>query len=542
MTVFVLISLIILYLGYRYYGGFLEKLYRIEEKEVPPSVEIKDGVDYVPSNKWVLIGHHFSSIAGAGPIVGPIIAGIYFGWVPAFLWIIVGCIFIGIIHDFSSLIISLRHKGKSIAEIARIYINKKTYKIFLLFIWFALVYVVAVFTDITASTFSTSVEVSEISIIYIIVAVLFGYFNYKIGFNKVLLTIGALILIVAGIILSFKFKIIVLDRNIWVYVLLFYAFLASILPVWILLQPRDYLSSFLLYFSVIIGLLGLIGGGYKLSYPAYISFSSDIGPLFPFLFVTIACGAVSGFHSLVSSGTTSKQIDSFKNAKFVGAGSMICEGIVAIIALSTLMMIGFDKSVYSKQPAEIYAMGVSKFVSIFGINESFGRTLGFLIISGFVLTTLDTATRIARYIGEEFFGITKTTLITRVVITLLSLLLPLLLLNLKIKNMSGNIIPCWKLIWPIFGITNQLLAALVLLIIYLWVKKENISKRLSILLPAIFMLISTIYALGIKIYEFISRSSYNVAFYISVILFILAVFVIFESYYAIKKEDFKEVI
>ena len=537
MFVLSIVSLGILYLGYRYYGSFLEKIYNVKETEITPSVQKNDGYDYVPTNKWILLGHHFSSIAGAGPIVGPIIAAVYFGWVPALIWIIVGSIFLGSVHDFSSLIISVRHEGKSIAEIANIYINKKTYKVFLIFIWFALMYVVAVFTDITASTFASQPEVSEISVLYILIAVVFGYFSYKLNWNKAVMTVISIVIITAGIVLSFKYRFMIVDKQNWINLLLIYAFLASVLPVWILLQPRDYLSSYLLYFSVVIGLLGLFFLNSSISYPAYIGFYSEsIGPLFPFLFVTIACGAISGFHSLVASGTTSKQIDYIKNAKFIGVGSMILEGVVGLIALSTVMILIQDPSVYKLQPGEIYSIGISKFSSLVGIGESSGKILGFLIISGFVLTTLDTATRIARYIFQEIIEKQINDWKTRITATLVSLLIPLILLNIKTHDQSGNLIPCWKLIWPIFGITNQLLAALVLVIIYLWSKKENIAKRFIILIPALFMIITTIYALTIKIFDFIKSSNYNFVFFITSLLLLLALFIVYETSKSILKK------
>lgn len=535
LILFALISFLILYFGYRFYSAFIEEKYRVKEDEKVPSIELNDGFDYVPTNKWILLGHHFSSIAGAGPIVGPIIAAVYFGWLPAILWIVIGTIFIGSVHDYSSLIISIRHKGKSIAEIANLYINKRTYKIFLLFIWFALMYVVAVFADITADTFSKEPEVSQISILYILIAFLFGLMVYRWKIKNYISTLISLFLIVIGIFLSFKYKFLFLDKQLWVYFLLLYAFIASILPVWLLLQPRDYLSSYLLYFSVLIGIIGLFFGSYDISYPYFLSFKSQaIGDMFPFLFVTIACGAISGFHSLVASGTTSKQIDNIKNARFIGYGGMVLEAVVAIIALATVMIIGFSDGVYKLQPAEIYAQGIAKFCSLFKLDYQIGKALGFLIISGFVLTTLDTATRIARYIFQELFEKQDKALSVKIISTLASLVIPFLLLNLKLKDASGNIIPCWKMIWPIFGITNQLLAALVLIIVYLWSRKEKISKNILILIPAVFMLIVTVYALFLKVSEYIYASNFNLVFYIAILLLGLSIFIVYETFSSLR--------
>uniref|UniRef100_A0A7C4Y4R6 Carbon starvation protein A n=1 Tax=candidate division WOR-3 bacterium TaxID=2052148 RepID=A0A7C4Y4R6_UNCW3 len=535
MNFFILGVIAIFLIAYFTYGKFLEKNYQVKETEDVPSKKLYDGVDFVPTNKFVLLGHHFSSIAGAGPIVGPILAGLVFGWLPAILWIVLGTIFIGGVHDFSSLIISIRHKGASIAEVANKYINKRTYKIFLLFIWLALVYVVAVFTDLTADTFFNEPSVAEISIYYIFIAIIFGILVYRVKLNLAFSTLLSLTLILAGIFFSLKFQFLFLPKTLWIIALLFYCFIASIIPVWFLLQPRDYLSSYFLYFTVIIGLLGLLFGNTSITYPAFISFNSSLGPLFPFLFITIACGAISGFHSLVSSGTTSKQIDSIKNSRFITYGGMILEGIVAAISLSTLMML---KGKGLTNPQEIYAEGISRFASIFHINLEIGKRIGYLAISAFILTTLDTATRISRYIFQEFFGITKSSLLIRSFSTIVSLILPLILLNLKLRDLSGNIVPCWKIIWPLFGTTNQLLAALVLLIIYLWIKKEKYRNKVSVLIPAIFMLIVTISALIYTLYMKINKGLFDVITIIGVILLILSGFIIFETIRYVKEKGY----
>jgi len=252
------------------------------------------------------------------------------------------------------------------------------------------------------------------------------------------------------------------------------------------------------------------------------------------MFITIACGAISGFHSLVSSGTTSKQLDSVKNAKFITYGGMILEGVVAAIALSTLMMI--NKGELSN-PQQIYALGISKLSSVFGIHPEVGKTIGYLAISAFILTTLDTATRISRYILQEFFELTESSLIVRVVATVGSLLLPLILLNLKLRDFVGNIVPCWKIVWPLFGTTNQLLAALVLLVIYLWVRKQNYKNKVSVLIPSFFMLAATISALGYTLYTKINKGIFDVITIIAGILFLLSIFVVFETLKHLKEKN-----
>lgn len=528
MILYIFFVILIFTLAYLVYGKFLEKSFKINPAEEVPSRKFYDGVDFVPTNKFVLLGHHFSSIAGAGPIVGPILAALAFGWLPAIIWIVLGTILIGGVHDFLSLVISVRHEGKSVAEIVNKYVGKTTYKLFLLFIWLALMYVVAVFADLAAESFAKEPSVAQVSILYIFIAILFGLIVYRIKLNLGLATVISLILIVFGIIFSFSYKFLFVEKQLWVWILIVYAFCASILPVWFLLQPRDYLSSYFLYFTVIIGLAGLFFGKHNVTHPAFVSFNSKtVGPLVPFMFITIACGAISGFHSLVSSGTTSKQLDNIKNAKFVTYGGMILEGIVAAIALSTLMIV--SKEINTTNPQQIYAYGIGKFCSIFGIKEDIGKILGYLAISAFILTTLDTATRISRYVFQEFVGIIKTTIGNRVAATVVSLILPVLLVNLKLKDLSGKVVPCWKIVWPLFGTTNQLLAALVLLTVYVWVRKVENKSFINVLLPMLYMLLMTITALVIIVYSKLINLQADVITVSAACLLILACYVVYSS-------------
>ena len=531
LTILVLIVLIIFLIGYTFYGRFLEKQYYIKEEEKVPSITNFDGIDFFPTNKFILLGHHFAPIAGAGPIVGPIIAGIAYGWLPGILWIVLGTIFIGGLHDFSALIASVRHKGKSIGEIAKNYMGKKVYKIFLLFIWFALVYIITVFADLAATTFAKEPPVAQVNISYILIALILGFTIYKLKIKLPIATLFALGIIGLIIFFSLGKNIIVFSRETWVWILLIYCFFASILPVWVLLQPRDYLSSYLLYLILIIGIIGTLFGNYSISYPAFVSFNPQIGPLIPFVFINIACGAISGFHALVSSGTTSKQLDNIKNAKFVGYGAMLLESILAIISLSIVMILSKDLAKSSKLPTEIFSLGVSKFVSIIGLNPHLGLILGYLVISAFILTTLDTATRISRYVLQELLGITASTLKVRLGATLISLILPIILLHIKFYAPDGTPIPAWKKIWPIFGSTNQLLAALVLLTIYVWAKNINPGKLLFILIPTIFMIIITLSALG---YITFSNLKFNIITLIALILLVLAFYMIIEGIKVLK--------
>ena len=531
LKVLLVLILLFFWIGYKFYGRFLETQYKIKEEEDVPSKTNFDGIDFVPTNKFILLGHHFSSIAGAGPIVGPIIAGIAYGWLPSILWIVLGTIFIGGLHDFSALVASVRHKGKSIGEIAKNYMGKRVYKIFLLFIWFALVYIITVFADLAATTFAKEPSVAQVNIGYILIALILGFTIYKLKIKLPIATLFALIIIGLIIFFSLGKNIIVFPRETWVWILLIYCFFASILPVWVLLQPRDYLSSYLLYLILIIGIIGTLFSNYSISYPAFVSFNPQIGPLFPFVFINIACGAISGFHALVSSGTTSKQLDNIKNARFVGYGAMLLESILAIISLSTVMILSKDLAKSSKLPTEIFSLGISKFVSIIGLNPHLGLILGYLAISAFILTTLDTSTRISRYVLQELLGITASTLKVRLGATLISLILPIILLHIKFYAPDGTPIPAWKKIWPIFGSTNQLLAALVLLTIYVWAKNINPGKLLFILIPTIFMIIITLSALG---YITFSNLRFNIITLIALILLVLAFYMIIEGIKVLK--------
>ncbi|MEO0198356.1 MAG: carbon starvation protein A [candidate division WOR-3 bacterium] len=532
MWIYGVICIIVLFAGYMIYGKFLEKIFGINQTEPVPSKSNYDGVDFVPTNKWVLLGHHFSSIAGAGPIVGPIIAGLAFGWLPAILWILLGAIFIGGVHDFSSLVISMRNQGKSLAEIASTSISKRAYYLFLTFIWLSLMYVIAVFAELAAESFASEPAVAQISLIYVFVALAFGVLNSKGKIPLWFLTIISLVVIGLGFPFSFKHQVLTLSKDQWVYVLIGYAFVASILPVWILLQPRDYLSSFLLFISVIIGMVGIFLGGFRISYPPVKAFySPSTGPLVPFLFITIACGAISGFHSLVSSGTTSKQLDHPKNSRFVAYGGMLLEAITAAVALSTLMIFARGYNNVGLSPSAIYAEGIGRYLGILGLSEGIGKTFGLLILSAFILTTLDTATRISRYIFQELLAKTSNkSLMVRGYSTLVSLILPLFLLKTKFKDPTGNVVSAWKIIWPIFGTTNQLLAALVFIVVFVWAKRNLSKGSLVFVIPMTFMAFMTMTALIWILTQNLIRGWFNVITFIALLLLSLALILSYEAF------------
>ena len=529
VTEIFLLACLLFVFAYLKYGKFLKKHFEVNNKNPPPSQHMYDGIDYVPAPAPVLFGHHFSSIAGAGPVLGPIIAGVAFGWAPVWIWVIVGSIFIGGIHDFSSLIISIRNRGRSIAEIANTYMSKRAYRLMLAFIWLSLVYVLTVFTDLTASTFKLDGGVATASLSFIVLAVGFGISLYRL---KMPLKWATLIFVALLFLFMWLGQIFPLNNvpaifgdsaKTWSLVLIVYCFIASVTPVWILLQPRDYLSSFLLYGSVIGGFLGILLGGLPLNYPAFTVWSAkDIGPIFPMLFITVACGAISGFHAIVASGTSSKQLKKESDALPIGYGAMLVEGLVAIIALCTVMMIGKNDPLAAKAPLAIYGAGMAKFLSVFGIPPKLGASFGLLALSTFILTTLDTATRLARYIFQEFFNCEGKK--TRYLATAITLALPTLFVLINIKDASGNIVPAWKIIWPVFGATNQLLAGLVLMVVAVWLKKKN-KHNWFVVIPMVFMLGMTLWALVLVILQY----KFSLLGIIGIVLLFLAVLLIIEA-------------
>jgi carbon starvation protein len=503
------IAVAVFAIGYGVYGKFLARQYELDDTRPTPSHEDYDGIDRVPAHKAVLFGHHFSSIAGAAPIVGPVIAAVAFGWLPVLLWVLLGAVLIGGVHDFSALLASIRHKARSIAEIAKQYMSPTAYRLLLAFAWFSLVYVLTVFADLTATTFVEDGGVATSSILYILLAIGFGVFIYRLKVRVLWASIVFVPLVFFSVWLGQQIPInsqaipaIVSNQpeKTWALILIVYCLVASTTPVWILLQPRDYLSSFLLYASLLGGIIGIVFGGFDIAYPATTSWTAaQLGPLFPMLFVTVACGACSGFHSLVASGTTSKQINKESDARFIGYGAMLTEGLVAVIALATVAMLPKADALAGKAPLVVYGTGMSKFLSVFGLPEKIGFSFGLLALSTFILTTLDTATRLGRYIFEEFFQLKG--LAARYFSTLATLALPTVFVLVTLKDPQGNPIPAWKAIWPVFGATNQLLAGLVLLVVAVWLKKS--AKRIGFIIgPMIFMNVMTVTALILLLIQY----------------------------------------
>lgn len=512
-----LFSVVVFLIAYATYGKYLVEKWGIDESIETPAHKLNDGVDYVPAKAPVLLGHHFSSIAGAGPIVGPIAAAI-FGWLPAMLWIVIGSIFFGGVHDMGSLFASVRHDGKSLGEVIGANIGKTGKKLFAIFAWLTLLLVIAAFTNIVANTFVAVPAAATASVLFIILAIGFGYFVYSKGVS---LTIGSVIgvaLLIFAIYLGQVFPL-AISKNAWMIILLGYIFVASVTPVWILLQPRDYLNSFLLYAMLIGGVIGIIFMAPAIQTPAVTGFVVNGQFIFPMLFVTIACGAVSGFHALVGSGTTSKQVDNEKDIKLIGYGSMLIEGVLATIAIITATYLGADKFAEllgNGGPVNVFSDGLGNFMTSFGLPLAIGKSFTALAISAFALTSLDTATRLARFIFQEMFDTEgETSVMTnRYVATGITVILG-----------GALAFKGWSVIWPVFGSANQLLAALALLALAIWLKKSGRPYKMA-LYPMIFMFAVTLTALVLLIKANLTN---YILLAFALALFILAFILMFEA-------------
>jgi len=538
----VLVSIIIFILGYRFYSRFVARDFKLDDAAVTPAVEINDGVDYVPAKPSLLIGQHFSAIAAAGPIVGPILAAIWFGWLPAVLWILLGSIFIGGVHDFSSLIASVRHKASSIGQVVKEHMSPTSHMLFLIFMWMCLVYVIIAFTDITAQTFKTVANdtafgpaVAASSVLYLLAGMLMGVLLYKFRLNLTIATVIflPLVLFIVWIgprlpegILSWFAQFSVKE---WDVFLLIYCFFASIIPMWLLLQPRGYLGGWLLYLTIFICFFGALFGGFAVEYPAVnlagLKSAFNGKMVFPILFITVACGACSGFHAIVSSGTTSKQIRKESDTLVIGYGAMLLEGLVAILAVATVMMLPIGSPMLKSDPNLIYANGIAKYLGLMGIGFNVAFPFALLAFSTFVYDTLDVSTRLGRYIFQEIFGLKS--MAGAAVATLATLLLPLIFLMLTKEK--GYLVA-----WPIFGASNQLLAALTLLAISIWMKKTGKNAWIAIV-PTIFMLIMTIWSLILQSIPFIKNFGQTVtpdviiSGIFGIILLVLSIWLLIDS-------------
>ena len=532
-ALFLIIGVAVLIVGYIFYGGWLAKKWGVDNSRVTPAHELEDGKDYCPAKAPVLMGHHFSSIAGAGPINGPIQAAV-FGWVPVMLWVLIGGIFFGGVHDFGALFASIRHKGESIGEVIGDAIGARAKKLFIIFAYLTLILVVAAFASIVANTFkatyvdgvldkaasAANASTAIISIMFILMAIVFGFFVYRrnapLGISTVIGVIGIAVCMYIGL----QWHPIYLSGNTWMIIVGLYIAIASVTPVWILLQPRDYLSSFLLYAMMILGYM------------------------FPALFVTIACGAVSGFHSLVGSGTTAKQLDQEKDAKPIAYGGMLIECALALISVCA---VGYIWAQYADgttvTPTVVFATGLaSMFSKVFGAGcYNVVYSMLILAVSAFCLTSVDTATRLARYMFQEFFTAPgesrenmpgwKKVVTNPYVATAITVVAGVAL------GMTG-----YAKIWALFGAANQLLAALGLLAVCCWLGKIGRNNKMFYF-PMFFMLIVTLTSLAFTIkaqFAGIAAGGEGVAWFyiraiIAILLVVLAIVLVVEGIQALSR-------
>jgi carbon starvation protein len=519
--------------SYKYYGNFLSRKLSVTNKNETPSHTMYDGVDYCPAKPPVLLGHHFASIAGAGPIVGPIIAA-SFGWVPVYVWVLIGASFIGGVHDYGSIIASVRHSGKSIGQIIERYIGFSGKKLFLIFSWATLILVIAVFTIIVSDTFYAIPSSGTSSILFMFLAVGFGLTVYRLKASLWISSIIGVALLFLCIYIGNVFPI-QLSKDWWIIILLGYIFLASVTPVWILLQPRDYLNSYFLYTLMIGGIVGLFFTMPEVHLAPVTNFSVDkLGYLFPALFVTVACGAISGFHAIVGSGTTSKQLDKETDARIVGYGGMLIEGILAILALLSVASLDqehFLQLLNTKGAVTAFSTGIANFmhnIPFLGIQTDHAVNFAALAVSAFALTSLDTATRLARYSFQEYFEVKEkkeqSVLVkNRYIATGITVLFGAAL------TFSGQSMT----LWPLFGSANQMLAAIALLALTVWISHLKLNYSFT-MIPMIFMFAVTLTALVTFIYSNLSKQNFTLSL-IALLLFVLAVILAYQAYQVLRK-------
>ena len=558
--VLVLIGLLVFYLGFRFYSKFIgNRIFKIhEDDQIMPSKALEDGIDYVPTKKHILFGHHFTSIAGAAPIVGPCVAA-YWGWLPALLWILLGTIFMGAVHDFGALVTSVKEKGRSIADIASNTISKRTRLMFLSFVILLIWLILAVFAMVIADLF-VAIPSSVIPInIEIIIAIIMGFLIYKKKIDILIPSLFALALLYFFVWVGTKAPIdltttmAVQDvKNFWIIMLFIYSAIASLLPVWTLLQPRDFINSHQLFVGLGLLFLGIFISQPVVDAPAIRSLSEpDVPGIFPLLFVTIACGAISGFHGLVASGTSSKQLEKLSDARVVGYGGMIGEGAlalastisavagIALVTNSNLPAVGpvtdLNWNVYydtwahaSENKAAAFVLGGGALIQTLGIPTIVANTLMAVLVISFAATTLDTATRIQRFILNEFGIATGVRALSNRYMATIVAIIPAILLAFwnVVEPGTGTMRQAGWVLWPIFGASNQMLAGLTLMVLtlYYWQKKRPI---LPLLIPMFFVMGITITALVVNAIQFYGQNS--ILFGLTIILMGLIIWMAYEG-------------
>jgi carbon starvation protein len=518
MLLIVFASAAILGVAYLTYGRILGRLMGLDAARTTPAVEFRDDVDYSPINRGPLLSQHFSAIAAAGPIVGPITAGAMFGWLPALLWILAGSIFVGGVHDLTALTASIRHRGRSIAEVVREHMSRRAFMVFLAFIWFALVYIIVAFTDITAASFvgRQTLENGEVvsgagiassSLMYLALPLVMGLVVRftPIGIGTAtwvfLPLVGVAIwagqhygLDVAGWLQSRSPGMTAeaadaAAHKAWDVALLIYCAVASIVPMWLLLQPRGQLGGYFLYAALGASGLGLLLGGQPVEYPAFLGWQSAGGDmLVPMLFITIACGACSGFHALIASGTTSKQLRTELDARPIGYGTMLLEAMVGVVSLCCVMMLKRDNPLLENpKPNFIYARGIGSFLDAFGIPSTLAVSFALMAFTTFVYDTLDVCARLGRYVIQELTGWQDAK--GRWLGTLVTAGTPIFFVTRSMTDAAGKPVALWKVFWSLFGASNQLLAALTLMAVTVWLWRTKRAAWVWFVtgLPAVLM-------------------------------------------------------
>ena len=500
----VVFAIVVFICAYVFYGRWLVKTWGIDPKAETPAQRFNNGKDFCPASKFTVFAHQFSAITGAGPVTGPIIAAM-FGWVPALLWLLIGGVFFGAVQDFTSLYASVKNDGKSMGKIIEMYVGKLGGKMFLMFCWLFSLLVIAAFSDIMASTFNgfakdgsqliPNAAAGAISMWYVVVAVIFGFvcrkFNIK-GTTELVIAIIAIIAMISAGIAYPMFA----DRMTWLYITYAYCFAASIMPMWMLIQPRDYLSVFLLLGMILAGVVGIIVGNPTINMPAFTGFTVANKPLFPILFITIACGAVSGFHSLVSSGTSSKSISNEKDMLTVGYGSMLIESTLGVVSLVIACSVAVNGALPKATPFAIFGTAIGGYFTMFGIPKMVSSCIVTMCVSALAMTTIDAVTRIGRMSlqellsnedGSELTGWKK--VLSNTYVATIVTLIPSYLLCL------GG----YMNIWPLFGSANQLLASLVLIGLAVFLRTTG-RKGWMLYGPMVFMFLATMTALVMSVY------------------------------------------
>lgn len=503
------IALVVCACGYFIYGRWLVRLWGVDPNARTPAYVHEDGNDYVPSSKFTVFAHQFSSITGAGPVTGPIIAAM-FGWAPVMLWLMIGGIFFGAVQDFTALYASVKNEGKSMGMLIEQYIGKTGKKMFLLFSWLFTLLVTAAFADIVASTFNgfkadgglatPNAAAASISMLYIVVAIAFGYFLKKCPLAEGPKLAVAIVLMIAMLWAGIEYPL-YYDKTTWLYVVFAYMFMAAVMPMWLLMEPRDYLSVFLLLGMIASGVIGVIFTNPSIELPAFNGFVVNGHPLFPILFITIACGAVSGFHSLVSSGTSSKTVSNEKDMLFIGYGSMLIESILAVVSLIVVGAAATGGVMPKGTPFQIFAGAVGGFMGMFGLSAHVATCVITMCVSALALTTLDSVGRIGRMCFQELFtsgkpeemsGLQKV-LTNKYFATVITLFFGYLLCLGGYMN-----------VWPLFGAANQLCAALVFISLSVFLKVTG-RQGWMLYVPMGFMFAATMSALAMSIYGIVNK-------------------------------------